>query len=599
MNKNAKQFLTKYFILLYRISVIGIFVAGCLFVKLSLDQEKKKIEEKILGSTEQIERIISYNIDYLKYQFYYATKQIKDAHAYYSDEKIAKILSSFVGGINNQVDLSITWNAFSWIDKQNKMSADGAGGVIKNPVDVSSRDYLKTTSKIPQRLVFGKPVIGALSGRLVIPIAMGVFSDRGDYLGTLVFGLDIERVLDKITQNIGNETLSFAVMNESDTAFASDNFISQNYQKIRELTENHISVGEAQILDRQKNFIGAVNIKDSPLKIFVFYDSNKSHDQLLSIFLKQILFLFLIIFACVILFQVIYYKIIRPVSKLSELAIKISKKDFSFAIEQPKNRELAELFHALNSLKDAVTREDALLKKLATANKSKTEFLAKSSHDIKNYIAAINGLSHLILDKKRNAKLDNEDLQMVTTIADQSQELMHFVEDLLDVNQTDLGDFSVKKFQPHDVTQLLKRVILLNKNLAMERHIQLKSELENDLPKLMCDARRMKQILINLLTNAIKYSKAGSIVVIHAKHIKSEQKICIEISDQGTGMTVEEVEILLSGMGKNINKSHLMEVDSHGVGMPIVLQLVKLHHGKIDIESQKNFGTTVRLYFNC
>jgi CheY-like chemotaxis protein len=89
-------------------------------------------------------------------------------------------------------------------------------------------------------------------------------------------------------------------------------------------------------------------------------------------------------------------------------------------------------------------------------------------------------------------------------------------------------------------------------------------------------------------------------VTISAKYIEQHNQICIEIADQGFGMDKDEIEKYLDGSGKEIDKSIIAqekEIDSYGIGMPIVFKLVRLHHGKIEVESEKNVGTKVRLYF--
>jgi signal transduction histidine kinase/CheY-like chemotaxis protein len=599
------------FVLIYRISLIGILVAGSLFIKFSIDQEKQKITEEVFVVAEEIENLISYNIDYLKYQIHYATKQIKDTRANLDDKKMEKILSSFVGNINNQIDISIAWNAFSWVNKNNNLSVDGAAGIIKNPIDLSNRDYLKITSKIPNQLIFGKAVSGALSDRLIIPVAMGVFSDYNAYLGTLVFGLDIERILAKIEKNIGNETFRFALINDTKVAFTSNNFdvkklvLAQNLISKLNTNKSEYIISSQDLFAKNLGFIGLKNFKNSPLSVLVFYNTEKSHQQLFNLFLKQSFLVLLVIFALIVLFQKIYRKIIKPTSDLSQLASKISKRDFSFTIDKPSGKELIELFNTLNSLKEVMRREEILLQKLELANfqlsktnQAKVEFLAKSSHELKNYIYAISGLSKLVLSNQKELQtLQSEELQMVETISEQSEELLHFVEDLLDTNQIESGEFTLKKIENYSPKKLINRIILLNKSLAIQHQISLKTNFEENLPLLRCDVRRMKQILANLISNAIKYSQPQSVVVISCSHVLGQNKLCIEIADQGIGMDADELKMFLSESGKNIDKSDLQNVDSYGIGIPIVFRLVELQGGKIEVVSKKNIGTTIKLFF--
>lgn len=611
---NFSPSLTKDFVLIYRISLIGIFIVGCLFIKFSIDQEKQKIAENLTIAAEQINKSITYNIDYLKYQLYYATKQVKAQNIYTNDKRINDILSSFVGNINNQVDIFITWNAFSWVNDKHQLTVDGAGGIIKHPVDLSKRDYIQITSKVPNKLVFGKPISGALSERLIIPVGMGVFSDDNKYLGTLVFGLDVERILGKLENMVGNETYSFAVMHDENISFASSSFSEENHDLTKKIIADYnqeLLHKTAKELASPKNvfaydsqFYRVESIKNSPLKILILYNKEKSRQQIFNILFKHSFLIFLVVFSCMLLFQKIYRRIVRPIKKLSQLALKISRKDFTFAIEKPSSKELIDLYNTLNLVKDILQREETLLKqleltnvKLAKANEAKAEFLAKSSHDIKNYVFGINGLSHLILEN--NEKSPGEERQMVETIADQSEELMHFVEDLLDTNQLETGEFSLEKIQICDISAIIERIVLLNKSLAIRHDVLLVTNLEKNLPKLKCDPRRMKQILVNLVTNAIKYSLAKTTVTISAEHLEMEKQIYIEIADQGIGMTEEEAAMALEGLGKNIDKPNLENVDSHGIGMVIVLKLVKLHHGRIEIDSKKGVGTKVKLYFDA
>ena len=149
--------LKKNFVLTYKTLLVVVAIVGWFFVFNSLESEKKNIEKEIFDSEKQITEIISYNTDYLQYQLSYAAKQIADKSIISDRKKINKILSSFALNISNQVDLSITWNAFSWIDKNDEMLVDGAFGVLAKPVNMAKRDYLKNTKTIPNKLVIGKP----------------------------------------------------------------------------------------------------------------------------------------------------------------------------------------------------------------------------------------------------------------------------------------------------------------------------------------------------------------------------------------------------------------------------------------------------------
>ncbi len=595
------------------------FLIGGFFIKFSLNSAESQIKKDIVIAAEEIEKSMTYNVDYLGYQLHYSAKVIQNIkNPSNSDKLISQTLASFSKNINNQTDILVAWNAFSWINEKNILVADATAGLLKNQIDMSHRDYIKITSKSPNVVVFGKPVTGALSGRFIIPVGMGVFSSQNVYLGTLVFGLDIERILAKLEKIISGETYSFVVIHENKIAFSSNDiesanleFAQQTASKIPSEINNVSSRGKLiksqQLFSKDSGFVYLQSVKNSPLKIVLFYNKDKSRQQIIEILLKHSLLLFLLLISISILFQIIYKKIVKPVQNLSKLALKISKKEFEFSIEKPERKEFASLFLTLNLVKDVLRREEELLRKLemsneqlSKANEAKADLLSKSSHDIKNYVFGICGLSNLILESDKKSKfLKNEDKKMLETISNQSEELMHFVEDLLDTNQQETGEFTLDKMQICDVSEIIGRILLLNKGLAIRHNVTLEAKVEEDLPKLQCDIRRMKQILVNLLTNAIKYSVEKTSVEISAKYLKKNRKICITIKDSGIGMTEDEIKLLLSGQGKDIDKSQLTNLDSHGIGMGITLKLVKLHHGKIVIHSKKGLGTTIELFFDA
>ena len=190
---------------------------------------------------------------------------------------------------------------------------------------------------------------------------------------------------------------------------------------------------------------------------------------------------------------------------------------------------------------------------------------------------------------------------MVEELHHQSEELMGFVEDLLDTNQNEDGEFNLGRKQICDVIDLVRRMVILNKNFALENRINLELSNKTRYKKvnIECDVRRIKQILNNIIINAVKYSNPNSIVILQISLVEETNEICIAIIDQGIGMSQDEINMALSGDGEKIDKIGLNKsFDSHGLGMPIIKKLIKLHKGRLEINSEKNFGTEVRIYLS-
>lgn len=240
--------------------------------------------------------------------------------------------------------------------------------------------------------------------------------------------------------------------------------------------------------------------------------------------------------------------------------------------------------------------------------------LTHISHDLRNYINGISGLANIISEnidayqKKqaaRGARLDNnlkEISECAHMLAPYSNEALNYVEDMLNSEQNKTDKFTLGNSEECDVGELIEDLLIFNKSFISSHQVTVQTEIEEDLPKLKCDVIRLKQILTNLITNAVKYSFEGSKVKISIKSLSQDNKkqIHIKIADTGIGMNMEEIAMALDGKGRSIDKSNLKKsIDSHGLGMPIVKQLIELLGAKMEIKSEKGKGTTVLLYFNC
>jgi signal transduction histidine kinase len=236
------------------------------------------------------------------------------------------------------------------------------------------------------------------------------------------------------------------------------------------------------------------------------------------------------------------------------------------------------------------------------------------THDLRNYINGICGLANILAaninsyqakQAEIGAKLDDnlkEVSEIANMLAPYTGEAFHYLEDMLDSTQVETGKFTLRKIEDCDFRELINRLLIFNKGFINDHLIIIKTDIEDNLPKLPCDIFRLKQLLTNLITNAVKYNKKGGKVNISVKYLKEQQpnpQLYLEISDSGTGMTKGEITSALNGDGQDINKSDLNQpIDSHGLGMPIVKQLIDLLSAKMEIESKKGIGTRVKIWFN-
>ena len=174
------------------------------------------------------------------------------------------------------------------------------------------------------------------------------------------------------------------------------------------------------------------------------------------------------------------------------------------------------------------------------------------------------------------------------------KDTLDLVNDLLDISQLNSGELSVNA-HPINVEELIQSSIRVNKCLAMKSNINLKANIEDNMPLVSLDPKRMKQILTNLVSNSIKYSPRNTEIEIQAHFTQDGVKITV--CDQGFGMSEEEVKVAIKKYGvlDNPNKG---KVDSFGIGLHLIQNLIESQNGNMSIKSQKNSGTEISMEFN-
>ena len=229
---------------------------------------------------------------------------------------------------------------------------------------------------------------------------------------------------------------------------------------------------------------------------------------------------------------------------------------------------------------------------------SSQDFLPSITHELKTPISAIIGLANILQEEILNPQSRKECLEYIDDIRRTAYEMNDLVHDLLDVGAAASGNLSVDLSKEIDVLDAIKRSVKLNHDYALRREVTLKTEIIGNIKAIRLDAKRMKQILTNLISNAIKYSPKHTEIKISARTVFNLHYKFLEITiaDQGFGMTAKQVQTAFVKY-KTIQNPNSEKVDSFGLGLPITKQLVELQKGTIEIESEPNKGTEVTLFF--
>ena len=228
------------------------------------------------------------------------------------------------------------------------------------------------------------------------------------------------------------------------------------------------------------------------------------------------------------------------------------------------------------------------------ANRAKSEFLANMSHELRTPLNAILGFSEILQTEPFGNLGDQRYKEYISDIHDSGSHLLEIINDILDLSRIEAGQISLRE-EPVDVHEIAERVLTMLRGRADEGGVEIIDDISNDLPNLYADARIMRQILVNLISNAVKFTEPDKEVSISAE-INSVGEFVICICDEGIGIKEEDLEIVLQPFGQ-ADGSLTRSFEGVGLGLPLTRSFVELHGGDLHLESEVGVGTTVSVAF--
>lgn len=255
---------------------------------------------------------------------------------------------------------------------------------------------------------------------------------------------------------------------------------------------------------------------------------------------------------------------------------------FEGSMEDVDQRKKAEI-----ALKEAKVMSDL-------ANRAKSEFLANMSHELRTPLNSVIGFSEIIKNEAFGELPNKEYKEYATDIYESGNNLLKVINEILDVSRIEAGERTLNE-TAINAQQIIRSCLNLMETKLKANGMRVENKVTDSLVSFIGEAQAVKQMLLNLMSNAIKFSPPNSFMMVDAE-VDSKGRLRLSVTDTGIGLTDEELEKALSPFGQ-VDTEHKRSKSGTGLGLTLVKSLIELHGGELEIVSQKGIGTTATLIF--
>ncbi|MBV9069544.1 MAG: response regulator [Acidobacteria bacterium] len=256
-------------------------------------------------------------------------------------------------------------------------------------------------------------------------------------------------------------------------------------------------------------------------------------------------------------------------------------------LESEQARELAELTRLTAELQQRGNELEDASRRIQEADRLKSQFLANMSHELRTPMNSIIGFSEILIERL-NDTIDPKHVSFLRHILTSAQHLLGIINDILDLSKIEAGKMEVFAEQ-FELRPVIESVCTVMRGMAKTKMPTFVIEAGAALPPIETDLAKFKQILFNLLSNAMKFSPAGSPITIRAMHVGDT--ITISVRDEGIGIDPKNHDVIFEEF-RQIDGSARREFGGTGLGLALVRKFVQLQGGWVRVESDRGKGST-------
>jgi signal transduction histidine kinase/CheY-like chemotaxis protein len=268
-------------------------------------------------------------------------------------------------------------------------------------------------------------------------------------------------------------------------------------------------------------------------------------------------------------------------------------------LDAEKSQRLEEL-HRLAEELDRRTRELAgANRRIQDANRAKSRFLASMSHELRTPLNSIIGFSEILTDKLAG-RIEPRFEKFLANIVTSGRHLLGLINNILDLSKIEAGRMELV-FEAVSIGDVVHGVASVMHGMAAQRNVALETEVADALPPVVADVPRVKQILYNLVSNAIKFSEPGSRVHVRAGLVAAdasplgERSLVLAVEDQGHGIRREDQDLIFEEF-RQVDGDLTRNMGGTGLGLALVKRFAEMHGGRVTVESEPGRGSIFRVF---
>ncbi len=591
MNKYWSQpSLSRDFALLSAAVFCVLFMVSLWVTFVTFNNYSKRIADDLQAEAKRIEHTLAGEMESANYLLNALGRQIVVNNARDTVE-LAQILKSF--DAKEQI-----YAVFNWINVDQKIIVSSSVGILDKPVDVSDRDFVKKTFADPWKMHIGRPIEGRISGRWVIPVAMGLTDYTGKFIGTLIISLDISQLTERVSNLVKRRGIDFAIISKTlipltqvseDKDFLNHNFPAQLLINIDYANSPQGIVSKGNMFLGTGNYSYYSSSADYPYIILLSYNAANGDDAVHNMLWSRLLQMVVIAAFFILFLLVVRSRMIAPILLITESIAKIARGDTNVTMPKAgpveinalaeQAQRLCEYIEENKRVEDELRNKMFMLrrsnKEIEVAMHSKAEFLAYICQEMRSPVNQVMGYAQIMKDQIYGPIENKKYRQFATDIYSGCNHVIMQLDQVLELAKIE-AHYEILRESTIDVTSCLAQAVSSISARLESANIKVSIRCEDPTLLLYADEFRIQQMAGNALLFMLEQELADCEVTISVRTVMERK-------------SQQNVEIIFSYPANSLK---IRDSAMQNTRLELLLRLAELHQGSLHITGN---GITVIL----